>query len=202
MRFAYADPPYLGKCGKFYGHYHPDGLCWDDLATHELLIGRLAAEYPDGWALSCSSPDLFVLPPLCPPGTRIGAWVKPFCAFKKGVRPAFAWEPVLYWGGRNSNHPPPPKGGEQTTPKDYIAAPITMRRGLTGAKPAEFCRWVLDLLGYVNGDEVADLFPGTGVMGRVAAQGTLQVAAPVPAVPVVPGLLFADAGEPARDGAA
>ena len=69
--------------------------------------------------------------------------------------------------------PAPPKGGAQTTPKDYIAVPITLQRGLTGAKPEAFCRWVLDLLGYTEGDEIADLFPGTGTMAHIALQGVL-----------------------------
>ena len=184
MRFAYADPPYYGKCGKFYDHRHeaPWG-CWDDLDTHRQLIDHLAAEYPDGWALSCASTDLRVLLPLCPPEIRIGPWMKTYCAFKKGVRPAYAWEPVLFTGGRNKNHPPPPKGGAQTTPKDFLilrdvpevlVAPITLKRGLTGAKPEKFCRWVLDLLGYDHDlDTIDDLFPGTHVMGRTAAQGIL-----------------------------
>jgi hypothetical protein len=178
VKFAYADPPYLGKCGKFYGHHHPDGLCWDDLTTHKLLIARLVSEYPDGWALSCSSPDLHALLPLCPPETRIGAWGKTFCAFKKGVRPAYAWEPVLFLGGRNPpavGHPPPAKGEAQTTPKDFLSCPITLQRGLTGAKPPQFCRWVLDLLGYIDGeDTLDDLFPGTAVMDAVMRQGTLE----------------------------
>jgi hypothetical protein len=170
MNFAYADPPYLGKCGKFYDHFHPDGLCWDDLTTHKLLIERLTGGYPDGWALSSSSAALQQILPLCPPGVRIAAWVKPFCIFKKGVRPAYAWEPVIFAGGRNKNHPPPVKGGKQTTPKDYIALPITLRKGLTGAKPPGFCRWVLDLLNYLPGDGLDDLFPGTGVMAASAAE--------------------------------
>jgi len=29
MRFAYADPPYLG-CGRRYVDSHPDALIWDD----------------------------------------------------------------------------------------------------------------------------------------------------------------------------
>lgn len=190
MRFAFADPPYYGMCGKYYEHFHPDGRCWDDLETHQLLVERLVRDYPDGWALSCASPDLFWLPPLCPPGSRIAAWTKPFCAFKKGVRPAYAWEPVIFAGGRNKNHPPPEKGGAQTTPKDYLAAPITLKRGLTGAKPEAFCRWVLDLLGYTDGDVLDDLFPGTGVMGDVQRQGTLDVVtAPDPA-PAAPLSLF------------
>lgn len=170
MIFGYADPPYLGKCGKFYAHHHPDGRCWDDLLTHKLLVDRLAQDYPDGWALSLSMPSLREIWPMTPPGTRVGAWVKPFCIFKKGVRPAFAWEPIIYTGGRNKGHPPPPKGGQQTTPKDYVIAPITLRKGLTGAKPERVCGAILDWLGFQPGDRLDDLFPGTGVMGRLAAQ--------------------------------
>jgi hypothetical protein len=169
VKFAYADPPYLGCCGKFYKHYHPDGLCWDDLTTHKLLIERLAAEYPDGWAMSLSATSLQQILPLCPPGVRIGPWVKPFCIFKKGVRPAHAWEPLIFTGGRNKNHPPPLKGGKQTTPKDYVAANITLRKGLTGAKPPEFCAWVLEMLNCQPGDELDDLFPGTGSMAVAVA---------------------------------
>ena len=36
------------------------------------------------------------------------------------------------------------------------------------------CRWVLDLLGYCDGDTIDDLFPGSGVMGRVASQTSLD----------------------------
>ncbi len=32
MRFAYADPPYLG-CGKLYAEHHPHALDWDDPQT-------------------------------------------------------------------------------------------------------------------------------------------------------------------------
>lgn len=64
----------------------------------------------------------------------------------------------------------PEKGGKQVTPKDFIVEPITMKRGLVGAKPERVCRWILDLLHVVPGDEVVDLFPGTGVMGRIASE--------------------------------
>jgi hypothetical protein len=171
MRFAYADPPYLGCCA-LYQHYHPDGRCWNDAETHRLLIDRLCAEYPDGWALSCHTPSLLVLPALCPPDVRFGAWCKPFHAYKKGVRPAYAWEPVIYRGGRNRNHPPPEKGGKATTPKDFHLANITLKKGLTGAKPESVCRWIFDLLGARPGDEMHDLFPGTGIVGRAWAEFT------------------------------
>lgn len=177
MIFAYADPPYLGCCG-LYQHFHPDGQCWDDPSTHETLIARLVIEYPDGWAMSASSPSLHTVLPLCPPDVRIAAWTKSFHAFKRGVRPAYAWEPVIFWRGRNPPtvaHLPPAKGGARTTPSDYLTEPITLRKGLTGAKPPRFCAWVLDLLNYQDGDEIADLFPGTGIMGDVAAQGRMPV---------------------------
>jgi DNA modification methylase len=64
----------------------------------------------------------------------------------------------------------PEKNGKQTTPKDFIVEPITLRKGLVGAKPEKVCRWILDLLNARPGDEVVDLYPGTGVMGRVAEE--------------------------------
>ena len=173
MKLAYADPPYLGCC-RLYGHHHPDGRCWDDLETHRLLIERLCAEFPDGWAMSLTSVSLREILPLCPPDARVAAWAKSFCAFKRGVRPAYAWEPVVFWRGRNPTngfkHPPPPLGGKQTTPKDFIVEPITLKKGLTGAKPARFCEWALQLLGWQPGDALIDLFPGTGIMGATVAK--------------------------------
>jgi hypothetical protein len=51
--------------------------------------------------------------------------------------------------------------------RDWVSAEITLRKGLTGAKPEAFCWWLCDLLGLRDGDELVDLYPGTGVMGRV-----------------------------------
>ena len=160
MKFAYADPPYLG-CGKFYVEHHPDALVWDDPATHHALICHLCRDYPDGWALSCSMPSLRVLWPMCPEDVRIAAWAKSFAAFKRNVRVAYTWEPVIVCGGRTSS-----KDGAPVT-RDHLVEPITMRRGLTGAKPHRFNRWVLDLLGFIDGvDTLDDLFPGTDGMQR------------------------------------
>lgn len=178
MKFAYADPPYYGCCG-LYDHHHPDGRCWDDLSTHMALVERLKREFQDGWAMSCTSGSLRHLLPLCPERARVAPWLKTFGAFKRGVRPAYMWEPVIFYGGRNPGHgyahKPPERGGKQNTPKDFaivggdaLAEPITLKKGLTGAKPEAFCKWVLDLLNVQSEDEVVDLFPGTGVMGRVA----------------------------------
>lgn len=164
MRFAYADPPYLGCAKKFYGD-HPDAAVYDTIEGHAALIGRLVDEFPDGWAYSLSSSTLRQLLPLCPEDVRIAAWVKPFHAYKKGVRPAYAWEPVFFRGGRQ-DAPPPAKGGPANTPKDFVSANMTLRKGLTGAKPLEFCFWLFSLLGMQRGDEFVDVFPGSGVVGR------------------------------------
>jgi hypothetical protein len=184
MRVAFADPPYLRCCG-LYEHFHPDGRCWDDPETHRLLIERLVADFPDGWALSCTSSSLRALLAFCPPDVRIGAWVKPFHAYKRGVRPAYAWEPLIYRGGRNLNHPPPIKGGPATTPKDFVSANITLKRGLTGVKPDAFCDWVFDLLNVRAGDELVDMFPGSGAVTEAWARrrSGLQVEAGDPRAP-------------------
>ena len=163
MRFAYADPPYLGCC-RLYGHHHrqPYG-CWDYPGTHQQLIAGLNANY-DGWAFSASSTSLQELLPLAPPGIRVAAWVKPFAAYKRNVRAAYTWEPVIFKPGRDSS-----KDGAPVT-RDHLSCPITLRRGLTGAKPEQFCEWIRNLLGWIPGDELTDLFPGTGVMDAVLAQ--------------------------------
>jgi len=168
MRFAYADPPYYGCC-KLYEHYHPDGKCWDEPETHQDLIWRLCEHYPVGWALSLSSTTLQMILPMCPPDVRIAAWVKPFAAFKRNVRNAYTWEPVILRGGRVSS-----KDGAPVT-RDHLAEPITLRRGLTGAKPAKFNRWVLDMLGFIDGrDTIDDLFPGTKGMARTLEAAPLD----------------------------
>jgi hypothetical protein len=159
---AYADPPYLGQSARHYGN-HPD---FAGEVDHAVLIHRLVNDFPAGWALSCSSPSLRSILPFCPPETRVGAWVKPFHVYKKGVRPAYAWEPLLFYGGRNKKHPPPPKGGIATTPKDFVTANVTLERGLVGVKPEAFCFWLFDLLGLHTGDTLVDLFPGSGAVTR------------------------------------
>ena len=159
MRFAFADPPYLG-CGALYDAHHEKARDWDRPEAHRDLIDKLCREYPDGWLMCASSPSLKTILPMCPDDARVGAWVKPFAVFKPNVNPAYAWEPVIWRGGRKGDR-------TRATVRDWFAKEITLRRGLTGAKPEAFCRWVLDLLGYCDGDEIDDLFPGTGVMGRV-----------------------------------
>lgn len=148
MRMAYADPPYCGQAKKHYGMPEVD---------HADLISNLVRDFPDGWALSASSPSLHYLLPLCPRDVRIAAWVKPFAIFKPGVNPAYAWEPVLFRGGRKRPRTSP-------TIRDWVSQNITLRKGLVGAKPEGFCFWLFDLLGLLPTDTLIDLYPGTGAI--------------------------------------
>lgn len=150
MRFAYADPPYIGQAKKHYSH---DPNCAE--VDHEQLVARLN-EY-DGWALSLSSPTLQTILAMCPEDVRVMAWVKPFCAFKKNVNPAYAWEPVIVRGGRK-------RGKELPTVRDWVSENITLRKGLSGVKPMRFSMWLFETLGMLPDDEFDDLFPGSGAV--------------------------------------
>ena len=165
MKFAYADPPYFG-CGKsLYGKHHPEAAVWDDPQTHIDLAHKLVDEYPDGWVLSLNPRDLKMYLNALPDDVRIGSWVKTF----HQIRPTttqHAWEPVVFRGGRKENKRNP-------MVRDWIQANATRQRGLPGAKPDTFNRWVLDLLNYQEGDIVDDLFPGTGGLSKVLDQGVL-----------------------------
>jgi len=164
MRFAYADPPYPGQARKLYHCSEID---------HRILINSLELNWPDGWALSTSSSALKSILELCPDDVRVAAWVKPFASFKPGVNPAYTWEPVIWRGGR-------PRARDEPTARDHLSEPITLQKGLCGAKPLAFNLWILELLGFLPGeDTLDDLFPGTRGMSRalsqVRSQATLVV---------------------------
>jgi len=150
MIFAFADPPYVGCAGLY-----PEKTEVD----HAALLGRLKDEYPDGWALSCSSPSLRTLLPMCPEDARVMAWVKPFAVYKPNVGVAYAWEPAIVRGGRKRTR-------QQPTVPDWVSANITLRRGLVGAKPDDFCYRLFEWLNIEPGDELHDLFPGTGAVTK------------------------------------
>lgn len=150
MRFAYADPPYIG-CA----HRYPE----TEEVDHGALIERLCQYYPDGWALSLHSPSLKQILSLCPDDVRVMAWVKPFCAFKANVNPAYAWEPVIVRGGRKRTR-------EQPTVRDWVSAVITLKKGVVGAKPPAFCEWLFEVLGMQAEDEFHDLYPGSGAVSE------------------------------------
>lgn len=150
MKFAYADPPYIGQAQR---HYSYDPRCAE--VDHSKLIETLSKF--DAWALSLSSQTLKQILNLCPDDVRIAAWVKPFCSFKPNVNPAYSWEPVIFKPGR-------PQSRENPTVRDFVSANITLKKGIHGAKPQEFCFWLFDLLNCDPEDEFNDLFPGTGAV--------------------------------------
>ena len=171
MRFAYADPPYIGQARK---HYAADPQCAE--VDHRELIERLSIEYPDGWALSASSPSLQQILGYCPDDVRVMAWVKPFASFKPNVNPAYAWEPVIVRGGRK-------RGRGVPTVRDWVSANITLRRGLSGAKPETFSFWLFEVLGMTAGDEFHDLFPGSGAVSQAWERWRGQLRAPSGGIP-------------------
>lgn len=162
MRVGIADPPYIGQSAKHYAD-HPD---FAGEVDHARLLERLRDEFADGWALCLNEPSLPEVLEHCKAAGldrrrgdyRVMAWVKPFCSFKPGVNPAYAWEPVIVSGGRKRTR-------EQPTVRDWVAANITLKRGLAGAKPPDFCVWLFEVLGLEPGDELVDLFPGSGAIG-------------------------------------
>jgi len=152
VRIAYADPPYPGMSAKHYsGHADYAGE-----VDHCALVASLA-EY-DGWILHTSSVALRYVLPMCPEGVRVMAWVKPFCAFKRNVSVAYAWEPCIVRAARK------PEVTGRVVMRDWIAEPMTMKRGLTGAKPQAVCCWLFEVVGAHPDDELVDLYPGTGAV--------------------------------------
>jgi hypothetical protein len=127
---------------------------------------RLIDEY-DGWAIATTPDGLGAYHPL-PVSAHVAAWVRPN-AMPGGQRIMSRWEPVIVFV------PEARRGREQLRVADVLTA-AAPRRGFAGAKPAEWTRWVLDMLGYAPGeDTVTDLFPGSGAVAA-AIDGMLPLA--------------------------
>jgi hypothetical protein len=172
MRFAYADPPYIGMAKRYY----KDQASYGGEVDHKALLERLYEEFPDGWALSSSMKGLWTIIPLIPMSwkCRIACWAKPYVGspiYIKQKRPIYSWEPVVFRGGR-------PLRATQVV-RDYLVCNNLSAQpgrrsgngkadggGLAGAKPDEFCYWLFELLNMQTGDEFVDLFPGTGRVTR------------------------------------
>lgn len=154
MKIAYADPPYPG-CA----HLYRDHKDFAGEVDHALLIAQLLGEF-NGFVLHTSAPALPMIAPMIGDAARCMAWVKPFCAFKKNVSVAYAWEPVFVKAARK------PVVSTRIVMRDWIDCPITLRRGLTGAKPEAVCHWAFEMVGACPDDELVDLFPGTGAVTK------------------------------------
>jgi len=146
--FAYADPPYPGFARKYYRRRE---------VNHQALIASLEASGYAGWALSTSARALRELLPLCPPRARVCAWVKPIGVSSRTFGMHNTWEPVVVCPGRRL----------RPGVRDWLSAQPARNGGtLPGRKPLAFCAWLFRVLGMLPGDELVDLFPGTGIVSR------------------------------------
>lgn len=157
MRIGYADPPYIG-CA----HLYKDHADYAGEVNHADLIHSLETAF-DGWVLHLSATpksiaEVSIISSQIAPEARWMAWVKPFAAFKRNVSVAYAWEPVLVRPARK------PVVSKRLVNRDWIAEGITMKRGLTGAKPEKVCHWAFEMVGAHPEDDLVDLFPGTGAV--------------------------------------
>jgi hypothetical protein len=168
VRAAYADPPYIGQAAKLYSE-RPD---YGGEVDHQELVRYLSTF--DAWALSAHSGSIatIVKLPGWPSNVRIAAWVKPFSFYKKGVNPAYGWEPVFFSGARSDAERRKVMGVKHAkTVKDWLSANawgVTAREraesDVKGRKREEFSFWLFELLGLVPWDEFYDLFPGSGAV--------------------------------------
>lgn len=157
MRWAYADPAYPGKAWKYYGKPETD---------HAALVSRLQEDF-DGWALSTSAEALPAVLRLCPPGAWVAPWVRGPRP-TKSRSPLNAWESVIIYGNR-----PLPDTGVTQDLCDVLLSGARQRShpgALVGMKSAAFAEWVFRLLGARQGDTLADIFPGSGIISRAWAE--------------------------------
>jgi hypothetical protein len=151
VRLAYADPPYPGSA-----HLYADHADYAGEVDHEALVAELQAF--DGCALSTSSKALRFVLALCPPGVRVVVWINHAITY--------SWEPVIVAPAR-------PVSGVRDwlrcEPDGYTFRPRPATY-VIGQKPEPFCRWVFAWLGARCGDTLADLFPGSGSVGRAWAR--------------------------------
>jgi hypothetical protein len=172
MRFAYADPPYPGKAG-----YYPEG----EEVDHPSLIARLIGEFADGWALSTSATALREVLALCPPGVRVCSWqraVRP----TRSKRPISAWEPLVVCGGRELATDRP------QLVRDALVYGVRYRGypgALVGMKPPQFAAWMFAQLGARPGDQLVDVYPGSGAVSEAWRRYSGQPTLPLPAAGLV-----------------
>ncbi len=146
--FAYADPPYPGFAKKLYRRREVD---------HRALLRSLELSDYAGWALSTSARALREILPLCPERARVCAWVKPIGVSSKTRGLHNTWEPVIVVPGREL----------EPGVRDWFSAQPARGNGtLCGRKPLAFCSWLFRALGMLQGDQLVDLFPGTGIVSR------------------------------------
>ena len=158
-RLAYADPPYPGNAELY--REHPD---YGGEVDHAALLSQLATF--DGWALSTSAaalPSVLSLAVAQDLPVRVAGWFRGARPHATARFPVSAWEPVLYVpvASRRAGEP-----RRVDALVHGVSVMHTLPTRVIGAKPAAFCRWLFDLVGATAADELVDLFPGSGIVGK------------------------------------
>lgn len=183
MKLAIADPPYLGRAARWYGEgrgggagkgkpdYHPSAAEWDDPHRHEQLVRDLTTDY-DGWAIAAAAQTLGSYLAVVPEDARVMVWHRENAA-PSGSRVRNVWEPVIV-------KIPTARRGYTSGMGVHDVLRCGQGRGVragdrfTGAKPEEWTRWVLTVLGYDPSiDTVDDLFYGSGAVAQALTQGMI-----------------------------
>ncbi len=153
LRWAYADPPYPGCAWRYYRK--PE-------VNHAILVGTLERDFPEGWALSTSAAGLQQVLAVCPPGVRVAVWVN---GPRRGVahRARTAYEAVIMRGGRELRLGP---ADDLSNVLHYQGRQRSHPDALTGMKPAPFLAWLFRMMGAQRGDQLVDVFPGSGAVAR------------------------------------
>ncbi len=158
IRVGVADPPYPKLARKYYR----DEPTFGGEVDHGELVERLVSEFPDGWALCTSGAALPDVIRLCPRGVRVAIWVKGSRSCVS-YRARSAYEPVILWGGRAHKMEIDEELDDVLT---WGGRQPSHPGALVGMKSAPFCEWLFRQLGLLRGDELADLFPGSGAVTR------------------------------------
>jgi hypothetical protein len=166
-KLGYGDPPYPGQAKRHYTD-DPSGIPPAEVDSARLLQDLVMMF--DGFALSTSEPGLLIIMDDLPKGylrenkIRIAPWVKPWSHFRPFVNVQYTHEYVLFKTIRPN--------GARPSVKDHLVCNPTRQKGTHGAKPDAFCDWVLDLIGYQPGDDIIDMYPGSGAFTRAIERRT------------------------------
>ena len=177
LRLAYADPPYPGKASIY--RDHPD---FAGEVDHRELLSRLARY--DGWALSTSAAAVPAIAALCVAedlGARLAIWVRPprphaTARIRTGYEALFLRPARRVVRARTTRllDQVGTEGvavGSALRVTDVLIGVAargrpTLPTSVVGMKSPAFCEWVFRLLGALPGDSLADLYPGSGIVGR------------------------------------
>lgn len=156
VRLAIADPPYPGLSGRYYAG-HPD---FAGEVDHDQLLERLRTF--DGWALATSAEaasEMHRRALAWEPSARLCVWVRGKRPHLTARGPRQAWEAVIVVPARRL------EDGPADALVHGVSPMVSLPGRVVGAKPAAWCSWVFGLLGAQAGDELEDLFPGSGAVG-------------------------------------